>query len=172
MDAVTIANLKSFPGQIEKYFQLVPTNRRNWSPDSWEGIPSESLTAISHICHIRDVEIDGYHVRFRRLLEETEPRLESLDGYALVEDRNYAGADPETVFADFRSARAKTLRIVKGLAPKQLLRTGYFEGYGRLSVKALVHYLCSHDQQHLAGLQWLLGQIASSRPDALQNNHC
>ena len=23
---------------------------------------------------------------------------------------------------------------------------------------ALVHYLCSHDQQHLAGLQWLLGK--------------
>ncbi|ONO51272.1 damage-inducible protein DinB, partial [Burkholderia cenocepacia] len=23
----------------------------------------------------------------------------------------------------------------------------------------LVHYLCSHDQQHLAGMQWLLGKI-------------
>jgi hypothetical protein len=23
-----------------------------------------------------------------------------------------------------------------------------------------VHFLCSHDQQHLAGLQWLLGKLA------------
>jgi hypothetical protein len=26
-----------------------------------------------------------------------------------------------------------------------------------------VHYLCSHDQQHLSGLQWLLGKIEASR---------
>jgi hypothetical protein len=26
-----------------------------------------------------------------------------------------------------------------------------------------VHYLCSHDQQHLAGLQWLLGRIEAGR---------
>jgi hypothetical protein len=25
-----------------------------------------------------------------------------------------------------------------------------------------VHYLCSHDQQHLAGMQWLLGQITDT----------
>jgi hypothetical protein len=26
-----------------------------------------------------------------------------------------------------------------------------------------VHYLCSHDQQHLSGLQWLLGKIDVAR---------
>jgi hypothetical protein len=29
-----------------------------------------------------------------------------------------------------------------------------------------VHYLCSHDQQHLAGLQWLLGKIEAARAQA------
>jgi hypothetical protein len=28
------------------------------------------------------------------------------------------------------------------------------------SLRGLVHQLCSHDQQHLAGMQWLLAQIA------------
>ncbi len=172
MDAVTIADLENFPEQIEKYFYVIPANLWNWSPDSWAGIPSESLTAISQICHVRDVEIDGYHIRFQRLLEETEPTLDSLDGYALVEDRCYASADPEAVFADFRSAREKTLQILEGLTTEQLLRTGYFEGYGRITVRGLVHYLCSHDQQHLSGLQWLLGQIASLPLDALQNDSC
>ena len=41
-------------------------------------------------------------------------------------------------------------------------RTGVLEGYGPLTLRSLVHYLCSHDQQHLAGLQWLLGKIAAS----------
>jgi hypothetical protein len=31
-------------------------------------------------------------------------------------------------------------------------------------VRGLMHYLCSHDQQHLAGLQWLLGKIEAARP--------
>jgi hypothetical protein len=30
-------------------------------------------------------------------------------------------------------------------------------------MRGLVHFLCSHDQQHLAGLQWLLGKIEASR---------
>jgi len=43
-------------------------------------------------------------------------------------------------------------------------RTGVLEGYGPLTLRSLVHYLCSHDQQHLAGLQWLL---ARSQPHHL-----
>lgn len=162
MDAVTISALAEFPQQLESYFSAIPQNRWNWSPESWGGIPSEALTAIAQICHVRDVETDGYHIRFRRLLNETNPTLDSLDGYALVVERNYAGADPEMVFTEFRSAREKTLRVIQGLTPAQLLHSGYFEGYCGLNVKGLVHYLCSHDQQHLSGLQWLLGQVESA----------
>lgn len=32
-------------------------------------------------------------------------------------------------------------------------KTASGEGYGPLKLRSLVHYLCSHDQQHLAGLQ-------------------
>ncbi len=45
------------------------------------------------------------------------------------------------------------------LTSEQFARTGEFDGYGSLTVRGLVHYLCSHDQQHLAGMQWLLGKI-------------
>ena len=54
---------------------------------------------------------------------------------------------------------AKRGARVSRLTPEQLSRTGEFEGYGSLTVRGLVHYLCSHDQQHLAGMQWLLGKI-------------
>jgi hypothetical protein len=30
-------------------------------------------------------------------------------------------------------------------------------------LRSLIHYLCSHDQQHLAGLHWLLGKADASR---------
>lgn len=63
------------------------------------------------------------------------------------------------MLAEFRTARRRTIDIVSRLTPAQLARTAAFEGYGALTVRGLVHYLCSHDQQHLAGMQWLLGKI-------------
>jgi hypothetical protein len=63
------------------------------------------------------------------------------------------------VFAAIRAAREETLHLIRPLSDRQLARTGEFEGYGTLTVKSLIHYLCSHDQQHLSGLQWLLGKI-------------
>ena len=49
------------------------------------------------------------------------------------------------------------------ITPEQLRRRARFEGYGPLTFKSLIHYLCSHDQQHLAGLQWVLGQYDAAQ---------
>ena len=38
-----------------------------------------------------------------------------------------------------------------------------FEGHDPLTLRGLTHYLCSHDQQRLAGLQGLLGKADASR---------
>lgn len=57
----------------------------------------------------------------------------------------------------------RRLALVGSLAPEQFDRTAMFEGHGALTLRSLVHYLCSHDQQQLAGLQWLLGKLAASR---------
>lgn len=162
MNSTTMSALKKFPIQLEQFFNAIPESSWHWSPESWEGIPSETFNAIEQICHVRDVEIDGYHIRFQRMLTESEPTLDSLDGYALVQQKNYAQSDPTLVFKDIRAARVETLQLIENLTETQLERAGYFEGYGRLTVAGLVHYLCSHDQQHLSGLQWLLGKIESN----------
>lgn len=161
MNLATTAALRYFPDQLEQFFYAIPESSWHWSPKSWKGVPSESLNAIEQICHVRDVEIEGYHVRFDRMLNEVEPTLDSLDGYALVHQKNYAQSDPESVFKDFKVARIETLSLLEKLTKPQLERAGYFECYGRLTMTGLVHYLCSHDQQHLSGLQWLLGKIES-----------
>jgi len=46
-------------------------------------------------------------------------------------------------------------------------RVAFFAEHGAITVRSLVHLLASHDQQHLAGLQWLLGRIAAFDPGAL-----
>jgi len=68
MNAITLDALATFPLQLEAHYAAVPLEFKNWSPPSWEGVPSEPLSAIEQVCHVRDIEIDGYHVRFHRTL--------------------------------------------------------------------------------------------------------
>ena len=161
MNSVTLDALAAFPAQLEAHYAVIPAQFKHWKPASWEGIPSEHLTAIEQLCHVRDIEIEGYQLRFRRTLDETNPTLPSLDTDALARDRNYSVMDAAEVLASFRQARVGTLKLLSGLKPEQLARPAVFEGYGPVTLKGLIHYLCSHDQQHLAGLQWLLGKIGA-----------
>lgn len=157
----TIATLARFPQEIERCFLAIPPSHRDWTPASWEGVPSEPYSAIGQLCHVRDIETDGYHLRFRRLLDEDRPFLPGVDGDALRVERRYGESDPADVLTAIRTARATTLALLESLDAAQLARRGDFDGYGPVTLRAMVHYLCSHDQQHLAGLYWLAGKIAS-----------
>ena len=159
LNPATLQAMADFPRQLEQFYEAIPESHRNWTPPSWDGIPSETFSALGQVCHVRDIEIDGYHVRFQRTLLEANPVLASLDGYELEKERHYATAGAREALAVFGTARLKTMAMLSGVTPQQLDRTAEFEGYGALTLRSLVHYLCSHDQQHLAGLQWLLGKI-------------
>jgi DinB superfamily len=163
MNTTTLNALVVFPQQLEAYYGAIPVAFKQWVPPSWDGVPSEPFSAIEQICHVRDIEVDGYHVRFHRVLAEDKPTLASVDGEALAKARSYATANAGEVFAAFRQARAQTITLLSTLTSVQLDRTADFAGYGTVSLRSLMHYLCSHDQQHLAGLQWLLGKIEASR---------
>jgi DinB family protein len=155
----TLTALRTFPDLLEAHFGQFPESRRHWAPASWDGVPSEALTAIEQLCHVRDIETEGYQRRIERTLVEDRPFLPSMDTDALARDRRYGAADPAEVLASFREARSKTIALVERLTAQELERSATFEGYGPVTVRGLLHYLCSHDQQHLAGLQWLLGKI-------------
>jgi len=163
MNPITLNTLAAFPLQLEQHYAAIPDAYAHWKPASWDGVPSEPFSAIEQICHVRDIEIDGYHLRFQRTLDEHAPLLPSIDSDILASQRNYAGADPREVFMSFRAARAQTVALISSLVPEQFDRQAEFEGYGALTLRSLVHYLCSHDQQHLAGLQWLLGKMEAER---------
>lgn len=162
MNNVTLRALEFFPQQLEAHYSAVPAAFKHWAPPSWDGMPSERLSAIEQVCHVRDIEVEGYHIRIQRILTETAPALASLDSEELAVARSYAQADADAVLVAFREARARTLALISGLTEEQLSRTGVFEGYGPVTLRSLVHFLCSHDQQHLAGLQWLLGKIEAA----------
>jgi hypothetical protein len=158
--SITFEALAAFPQALERHYASFPRELVHWAPASWDGVPSEPFTAIEQVCHVRDIEIEGYQVRFRRTLDEDSPFLPSIDSEPIAKARNYGAADVAQVFASFRAARADTLALLRTLDAASFGRPAEFEGYGPVTLRGLVHFLCSHDQQHLSGLQWLLGKIA------------
>ena len=163
MSPALLDSLASFPDRLESCFRLVPVHLQNWRPVSWSGIPSERLTAIEQLCHVRDIETDGYHLRLQRTLSEPNPSLPDLDGETLARERHYAGENARDVLTAFRAARAATLVMVGGLTAVQLSRPAVFEGRPTV-LRGLLHVLASHDEQHLAGLHWLLARMAGELP--------
>jgi hypothetical protein len=159
----SIESLRAFPETLCAFVATVPGDALDWRPASWEGIPSEELTIRQQLCHLRDIEADGYIVRFQRVLAEQNPTLASIDTYALVEPRDYDRTATADAIDAFAAARKKTMQILAAITAEDFNRRGTFEGYGDVTLAGLIHYLCSHDQQHLAGIQWLLGQHAAAR---------
>ena len=93
MHPITFAALEAFPRELEKHYAAFPARFVHWAPPSWDGVPSEPFTALEQICHVRDIEIEGYQVRFRRTLDENSPLLPSIDSEAVAKERNYGAAD-------------------------------------------------------------------------------
>lgn len=147
------------PDRLTDVFRIVPERYENWIPLSWDGIPGERFSPLGQLCHVRDIEVYGYHIRVAQMLAEENPALVSLDSYSLAIEQNYETADPEEALAAFRVARGVTIDTLKSLTAEQLEREGTFGEYGRITLRSLVHYLSSHDLQHLACIEWLLGQI-------------
>jgi hypothetical protein len=80
--------LREFPDRLEYCFTMIPVQHKYWAPGSWAGVPSEALTAIEQICHVRDIEIDGYQHRLERtLLESVDVSFEGEDERARPERR-------------------------------------------------------------------------------------
>lgn len=164
MADATLQALAAFPKLLEAHYAAVPAGYERWAPASWEGIPSERFTALEQLLHVRDIETEGYHVRFDRTLREERPVLADLDSHALAAARGYADDhDAAAALAEFRVARARTVERLAALHARDFGRTALFEGLGPVTVRGLMHLLCSHDQQHLAGLQWLLGRVDAAR---------
>jgi hypothetical protein len=150
--------LAATPDELDALLRAFPRDRLRWTPPDWNECPAERFTALGHVCHMRDIERDGYHVRLARVIDEELPDLVSIDGYELARTRRYDDDSLDQALADFRAARAETLRRIRTWTPDAGARAATFGDLGRVTATGLLHVLRSHDLQHLAGLHWLLAR--------------
>ena len=103
------------------------------------------------LCHLRDMEREGYLERYTRILAENEPRLPDLNGDALAIERDYRGQKAGDVLRDWARLRRESLRLLKKSKPEQWRRAGIHETAGRLTIDDLVvRHAVGNDTAHLA----------------------
>ena len=114
---------------------------------------SREFSALENVCHLRDIEVEGYTVRINRILSEDDPVLVDIDGGRLAIERNYAAQNLDEALKTFARARAANVRTLKTLREEQFSRAGTLEGIGVVSLERLVELMLEHDQGHLDDLK-------------------
>src|SRR5918911_1869957 len=77
---------------------------------------------VETVCHLRDIEREGYGARIERILGEEVPSLPDLDGARLALERRYGEQGFDDGLEDFASARARNLSALRAATDEQLRR--------------------------------------------------
>ena len=110
------------------------------------------FSVVENVCHLRDLEIEGYAVRINRILAEDEPALDDFDGGKIASERDYNSQNLSSALGAFVTARSNNINRMRQLEPERFERTATLEGVGRLSLKDLLSLMREHDDGHLQTL--------------------
>ena len=124
-----------------------------------EKLSADEFSATEHVCHLRDIESDGYEERFKRILNEDHPQLPDIDGGRLAFERNYSQQDIHHALNQFSKTRSRNLVLLQKQKQDHLEREGELEGVGRVKLFDLIVMLREHDEAHLDELQALQNRL-------------
>ena len=150
-DEPLLQRLQAFPARVGELVDGVPAEaiaRRT---------PQGGFSLTEHLCHLRDLEREGFHLRIRRIVDEDLPELHEIDGTALAEARRYHEQSLAEALRDWQAARIETVALLRRSLPAHAARTGIYGGFGVITLRALAEGIAAHDEQHWAELKALLG---------------
>jgi hypothetical protein len=151
-----IESLGESPETVRQLTASLPKTAITWKPSAWE------FSALEHVCHLKDLEEEGYGLRIRKLLDDEEPFLSDIDGSRLAIERNYNGQEMEVALAAFTRARQSNLALMKDLTTVELKRSGTLENVGRITLEKLLQMMREHDSAHLDELHGLSQRLKKS----------
>jgi hypothetical protein len=134
--------LAETPRELEHLIDGLGDEQKRYRPDGVE------FSVLENVCHLLDIEREGYAVRIHRLLKEDNPVLEDIDGSRLARERSYNTQDIETALVAFRSERADNVRSLRSLGLDELERGGMLETVGPITLSSLLGMMREHDASH------------------------
>lgn len=148
-----VHSLEEMPGKVQRLVANLGEGEKVWKPRG------DEFSATENVCHLRDIEEEGYSVRIRRLMEETEPFLNDLDGARLASERDYNSQNMHEALDRFARARNGNVSAVRFLTPDGLNRRGMFEGTGTVTLGRLLVMMREHDEAHIKELETLRASL-------------
>ncbi len=152
-----VKRLGQMPGFLHDVAGRVPGDRQRWKPGP------EEFSLLEHVCHLRDLEREGYRVRIERILGEDRPLLPDFDGAKVARERDYLGESLPEALGGFGAARAHNLEVVSNLTAAQLGRSGLLDPGGEVTIEGLLARMCAHDEEHREQVAELLKSLSSMR---------
>jgi hypothetical protein len=141
--------LAQTPAEVARLLQDVPPDRVRIRPSA------EEFSAVESVCHLRDIEIEGYTTRINRILNETNPALRDVDGARLALERDYNSQEIAEALEFFKVARERNVKLLLAVDQTGMNRKGSLEGVGEVTLIGLLGMMNEHDQGHLDDLQRL-----------------
>jgi transcriptional regulator with XRE-family HTH domain len=148
------AALGAMPAKLKEIVARI--DERAWRSKPVNG----GFSLLEHVCHLRDIDGDGYRVRLERMLAEQCPTLPDIDGDALARKRAYHSADLATALTSFTTTRVAIVARLAKLSPEERQRTGLMAGTTEITVEGLAEVMMAHDSEHLDQLNELCGAVA------------
>ncbi len=127
------------------------------------------FSVLEGVWHLRDIEVEGYSLRLRRLLREEQPRLPDLDGSRLALERRYNQQPLLPALNSFITARRGNLELLRTVDEAQLGRHGHLDSVGHITLGRLLELWAEHDRGHIKELDELLPVLqdpAAAKPKA------
>ncbi|HUG22525.1 DinB family protein [Piscinibacter sp.] len=151
--AALLDTLQTFPERVSAFVDTFPAQHRR------ARAAAGGFSLVEHLCHLRDLEREGYALRIRRILAEDMPQLSEIDGATLAEQRGYQAQDAIAALDDWCTARGETVTLLRRALPEHTSRTGIFGGFGALTLGELAGGIAAHDQAHWNELQALASTL-------------
>src|SRR5436189_609918 len=156
---MSFEDLADFPKRVASLIGGVLDTKEKASPGEW--------AIVENVCHLRDIESEGYSVRIDQLLHEDDPLLRDLNGNQLAIERRYIEDDCDAALRAFANARAQSVSLLRNADERAFAREGTFENAGRITLAQLVTKMREHDAGHLHDIALLvaLDRFAQQRDE-------
>lgn len=121
------------------------------SEDEIKTAPGAREWSVHQIAaHMRDVEMNAFLPRIRRILKEEHPFVENFDE-AEWNRSHYTPDEPlRKINAAFRTARRNVVRLLRSAAKEDWDNWAVHSAYGKISLDWLLEHDYSHTLDHLA----------------------
>jgi transcriptional regulator with XRE-family HTH domain len=149
------AALAAMPGKLKAIVDAVPDKL-------WRTAPKAGgFSLVEHLCHLRDIDGDGYRLRIERMLAEDRPVLPDIDGGQLAIERDYQAQDARSALEAFTATRWAIVGRLGKLEPTERRRVGLMVGTTEIDVDGLVSAMLTHDSEHLDELAGLRAEFGA-----------